>query len=193
LELGLPGDAAVIGNVGNFTAKKDHSSMLRALAGASEGSALAGAHLVLIGSGPLEGELRTEAEALGLTGRVTVLGSRNDVFEQLPLLDVFCHSSRFEGLPIALVEAMATGVACVATAVGGIPEILVDGENGRLVAPGRPEALGRALNEVLTDPDQAAQLGRKAAESAQGLDLRTSVERLQELYLAAHRRAGTRR
>jgi glycosyltransferase involved in cell wall biosynthesis len=193
-QLGLPASHPVIGNVGSFTAKKDHGVLLRALAGARSDSALARARLVLIGSGPLESELRAEVDRLGLDHRVVFLGSRDDVFDLLPLLDVFCLSSRFEGFPIALVEAMATGLVCVATTVGGIPEILVDGENGRLVPPGDPAALGRVLDEVVADVvaggDEAIRMGRRAAETAEKLDLRSSVDQLQQLYRLALERAG---
>jgi glycosyltransferase involved in cell wall biosynthesis len=179
---GLPTDRFLIGNVGNFTRKKDHRNLLRAMAGDGPVSR---AHLVLIGLGPLEQELRDAVAELGLDGRVTFLGSRGDVFELLPLLDLFCLSSEFEGFPIALVEAMATGLPCVATAVGGIPEIVTDGESGLLVPPRDPEALRRAIERVMADPDGAGALATRAREEAARLDLRHAVGQLQELYLEA--------
>ncbi len=176
--LDLPTDRFLIGKVGNFTPKKDHANLLRALAT----DTLAKAHLVLIGLGPLEEELRAQVDQLGLADRVTFLGSRDDVFELLPLLDVFCLSSQFEGFPIALVEAMATGLPCVATTAGGIPEVVDDGVNGLLVPTGDHEALAAAIGRMEADPALARRCGDAARDTAQGLDLRTSTRRLQELY-----------
>ena len=180
--LSLPTDRFLIGNVGNFTPKKDHHTLLRALSGTGP---IADAHLVLIGLGPLEEELRAEVDRLGLGERVTFLGSRGDVFELLPLMDLFCLSSEFEGFPIALVEAMATGLPCVATTVGGIPEIIVDGDNGLLVPPKDPAALGRAIGRVMADDVLATSLGKRAKEDAAALDLRNAVRDLQDVYLEA--------
>ena len=108
---------------------------------------------VLVGLGPLEEELRALAgRARASAGRVRFPGSRDDVFALLPAFDVFVLSSRFEGLPIALLEAMATGVAPVATRVGGIPEVITDGTTALLVDPGDPAALWpRALDRLLVD------------------------------------------
>lgn len=180
-ELGLPADRFLIGNVGNFTPKKDHRNLLQALAGSGN---IGEAHLVLIGLGPLQEELERAARDLGVADRTTFLGSRDDVFELLPLLDTFCLSSQFEGFPIALVEAMATGLPCVATSVGGIPEIVDDGRNGLLVPPGDPLALQAALEKVMADPDLAARCGEEARRSAEGLDLRNAVGELEEIYSA---------
>ena len=179
LSLGLPADRFIVGTVANFTPKKDHDNLLRALAGPGS---IAGAHLVLIGLGPLEDELRKTAAELGVVDRVTFLGSRDDVFELLPLFDAFCLSSRYEGFPISLIEAMATGLACVTTAVGGIPEILDDDVNGLLVPPGEPMALRAALERLVTDRDLVERLGGRAKADSQQLDLRHAVGRLETLY-----------
>jgi glycosyltransferase involved in cell wall biosynthesis len=180
--LGLPAGDFIIGTVANFTPKKDHHNLLRALAGSGP---IAKAHLVLIGLGPLEDELRQLAGELSIVDRVTFLGSRDDVFELLPLFDAFCLSSRFEGFPISLVEAMATGLACVATTVGGIPEILDDDRNGLLVPPGDPLALRAALERLATDEPLVERLGARAETDSQRLDLRHAVDRLQQLYREA--------
>lgn len=180
--LGLPADRTIIMNVGNFTVKKDHMNLLRALAG--EGP-ITGAHLALIGLGPLEQDLRVAAAELGISDRVTFLGSRDDVFELLPLADVFCLSSQFEGFPIALVEAMATGLPCVATAVGGIPELIEDGTNGLLVRPGSPPALQSAIERFIQDPELARTCAVAGRDTALSLDLRHAVRRLEQIYVAA--------
>ncbi|MFV0526936.1 MAG: glycosyltransferase, partial [Acidimicrobiales bacterium] len=162
--IGLDPDRPVVGTVGNLTAKKDHRTLLQAVAG---GRMDPGAQVLIVGSGPLEDDLRRYAAEIGLADRVWFLGTRSDVFGLLALLDVFVLSSRYEGFPIALVEAMTSGVPVVAAAVGGVPELVVDHENGRLVPPGRPDRLGETISEVLADPTAASQLaaaGRRAAE-----------------------------
>ena len=178
-DLDLPAGGFLVGNVGNFTAKKDHDNLLQAMTG--EGP-ISSAHLVLIGLGPLQDQLQRRTAELGLADRVTFLGSRDDVFELLPLMDAFCLSSRYEGFPIALVEAMATGLPCVATTVGGIPEIVEDGVNGLLVPPGDPDRLGAAIERYLTDPSLARACGEAARESAEKLDLRHAVAELEGVY-----------
>ncbi|MEZ5409736.1 MAG: glycosyltransferase [Acidimicrobiales bacterium] len=186
---GLPLDAPVLAKVANFTPKKDHATLLRALSDLTRHPPV---HLALIGSGPLEADLRRQVDELGIGDRVAFLGTRDDVFELLPLMDGFVLSSQYEGFPISLIEAMATGLPCVATTVGGIPEIIVDGTNGLLVPPGRPDQLRDALARIVDDPELRADLGAEARRCAEGLDLRHAVERTQTLYESAlaRRRAG---
>ncbi len=189
LDLGLSPSAFLIANVGNFTAKKNHLNLLRAMA--SEGS-IGSSHLALVGLGPLEDELRQACRDLGITDRVTFLGSRDDVFDLLPLFDLFAVSSRFEGFPIALVEAMATGLPCVATAVGGIPEIIEDGTNGLLVPSDDSEALGQAISRMIDEPELAKRCGVAGRASAEGLDLQQAVEAMEALYHRALTRVTSR-
>ncbi|HEY8526441.1 MAG TPA: glycosyltransferase [Acidimicrobiales bacterium] len=178
--LGLAADAPVVGTVGNFTAKKDQATLLEAAA------RLAGDHpglrVVLVGSGPLEGELRAHADRLGLGDAARFAGSRDDVYGLLPAFDLFALSSRFEGLPIALLEAMACGVPPVVTRVGGIPEVVTDGRDGVLVDPGDPAGLAAALGALLADPARRAALGAAAAERAGAFDLAHAVRRIEAVY-----------
>jgi len=180
--LDLPATARVVGTVGNFTAKKDQATLLRAFASLPD--APADTRLVLVGLGPLEDTLRGLATELGIADRVVWPGSRDDVFALLPAFDTFVLSSQFEGLPIALLEAMATGVAPVATSVGGIPEVITDGRDGLLVPAGDPGALAAALGKVLDDDELRADLGRQAAVRAGEFDLVHAVRRTEALYEA---------
>ena len=109
-------------------------------------------------------------------------GSRKDVLELLPGFDVFCLSSQFEGLSIALVEAMATGVACVATAVGGVPEVIEDEVSGLLVSTGATAELTDALERVLRDEPLRARLAAAGRARAAAFDIGRAARRLQELY-----------
>jgi glycosyltransferase involved in cell wall biosynthesis len=98
---------------------------------------------------------------------------------------VFALSSRFEGLPIALLEAMASGVAPVATRVGGIPEVITDGRDGLLVDPGDPTALAAALARALGDDDERARIAACARARAGDFDLVHAVHRTEEIYRQA--------
>jgi glycosyltransferase involved in cell wall biosynthesis len=182
-ELGLADGDVVVGTVGNFTAKKDQATLLRAMA--VLGRDRPAIRLVLVGSGPLEAELTHQAADLGLAGRAAFVGSRHDVPELLPAFDVFALSSRFEGLPIALLEAMAAGLACVATSVGGIPEVITDGRDGLLVEPGDPDALAIALGKALSDDRLRAELGWRAAERSADFQLWAAVRHIERIYLRA--------
>ena len=122
------------------------------------------ADAVLVGrdlerGGAYEAELRVEAERLGVADRVVFAGHRDDVPALLAGCDVVCLPSSVEGLPLVVLEAMAQGRPVVATAVGGTPELVVDGETGLLVPPGDARALAAALDKVLRDPALARRLG----------------------------------
>jgi glycosyltransferase involved in cell wall biosynthesis len=170
----------VIGTVGNFTAKKAQGDLL--LATAELALQHAELTLVLVGSGPLEATLRSQVEALGLERNVIFTGMRDDVYELLPAFDVFVLSSRFEGLPISLLEAMAAGVPPVATRVGGIPEVIVDGVSGLLVEAGAPDQLTKSVAEVLDDAGLAARLAAGALERSEHFDLAHAVEQTERIY-----------
>ena len=90
---------------------------------------------------------------------MSFLGERNDVASLLPGLDVFAMASRYEGLPCAIVEAMAAARPVVATAVNAVPNVVISGETGLLVPPGQPDLLSRALGYLLENPSVAARLG----------------------------------
>jgi glycosyltransferase involved in cell wall biosynthesis len=177
--LGLDAAAPVVGTVGNFTAKKDQATLLEAAARLAVEHP--GLRLVLVGSGPLEDELRSRARSL-LGDAAVFPGSRDDVYDLLPAFDVFALSSRFEGLPIALLEAMASGVPPVVTRVGGIPEVVTDGDDGVLVEAGDAGSLATALGKVLADPGLRADLGVRATARAAAFDLSHAVRRIEAVY-----------
>lgn len=179
-ELGLGDDEVVVGTVGNLTPKKDHRTLLEALA-RLDGD-LGPVRGVIVGDGPLADRLADDVARLGLAERVQLLGSREDAPALLPAFDVFAMSSRHEGLSIALVEALATGLPCVASDVGGIPEVVVHGESGLLVPPGDPDALARALGAVLGDRDRWRQMVAAAPAHAACYTIEPAVRRLTEIY-----------
>jgi glycosyltransferase involved in cell wall biosynthesis len=177
--LGL-GDEPVVGTVGNLTAKKDHRTLLAAFAELRD--SYPSARLLVVGTGPLEAELREFTALLGLAEAVTFLGMRDDVGDVLAALDVFVLSSTHEGLPIALLEALAAGLPCVVTAVGGIPEVLQDGREGYLVPAGDPSAMVVAIGKVVEDAQLRHDMSARAVDTAANFDLAPAVRRTAELY-----------
>jgi glycosyltransferase involved in cell wall biosynthesis len=107
--------------------------------------------LAVLGTGPLEDDLRQAADRAGVGERVRWLGFRDDVADYVAAADVFCLSSVWEGVPLAAQEAVLLGVPIVATAVGGMPELVDDAVTGRLVPPADPAALADALRQVLAN------------------------------------------
>jgi glycosyltransferase involved in cell wall biosynthesis len=179
-ELGMDGDELLVATVANLRAQKDYPTMLQAarrLADAGEPVSF-----VSVGQGPLAEQLEGERDRLGLGERFRFLGYREDPVRVLVAADVFCLSSRFEGLPIALLEAMAAGLPVVATRVGGIPAVITDGREGRLVPAGDPAALAAAV-AGLRDPGLRARCTVAAAERVRDFGIDRAVQRLQEFYL----------
>jgi len=134
--------------------------------------------------------LQAEADRLGVADRVVFAGYRDDVPALLAGCDVVCLPSRTEGLPLVVLEAMARGKPVVAAAVGGTPELVVDGETGLLVAPDDADALAAALRRVLADPELAARLGEKARRHVEtGFSAAGAADRVLKLYESARRAA----
>lgn len=179
-ELGIPEDAPLVGSVANFKAAKDHATLLRAAARVRE--AIPSVRFLLVGQGPLEADTRRLAAELGLDGTVMFAGFRTDARRLMDSFDAFALSSTYEGLPIALIEAMATGCPAVVTRVGGTPEVVADGVQGFLVPPRDPAALADGLVRLLGDRDLRAGMGAAAAARAQDFDIRTAVRRMEQVY-----------
>jgi len=138
---------------------------------------------VLVGDGPRETALRKLTSELGLEGAVVFLGRRDDVPALLTRAGVVCHPSRMEGLPNAVMEAMAAARPIVATAVGGTPELVQHRRHALLVPPERPEALAAAILELVADPARGARLGAAArARVAESFGVDALVARVDRLY-----------
>ena len=180
--------APVVGSVGCLAARKDYPNLLEALALLDRrGRAF---RAVVVGEGKERGALERQAEQLGLSSRVRFLGERPDVERLLPGMDVFVLASREEGIPNALLEAMAAARPAVATAVGGTPEVMEDGRTGWLVPPRDPDALAAALEAALSDPAEAARRGTAAQRAVRDrMSIESMVTRHQRFYEAAVRGA----
>jgi glycosyltransferase involved in cell wall biosynthesis len=157
-ELGLPSHGHLLGSVGRLTRQKGIDILLNALSliGNSD------FHLVIFGTGGDEARLRDLAVNLGLESRVHFAGYRRDLPIVLGALDLYVHPARFEGMPNAVLEAMAAACPIVATKVDGILELVEDGVHGWLVPPDEPEALAKAMSAVLNNVDEARRRGAAA-------------------------------
>jgi len=171
-ELGLPDDAVVCLNIGSLTEQKNRDTLLDAMARLSDIEAL---RMLVVGSGPERERLEGRAVELGLSPRVLFLGQRLDVPDLLAASDIFVLSSDWEGLPLTILEAMTSGVPCVATAVGGVPEALTNGVTGVTVEPGDPGALADGIRALARDPELRA---RMAAAARDEFDLRFRAEQM---------------
>ncbi|MFN8632548.1 MAG: glycosyltransferase [Chloroflexota bacterium] len=170
--LGLPPDAFVLGTLGRLTEQKGQRALLQTVARLLP--SIPSLYLFLAGIGPLREQLEAEAAALGIADRVRFLGLRRDRATLYAAMDAFVLPSRWEGLSLALVEAMGAGRAVVATAVGGNPEVVTDGRTGLLIPSGDADALTDALASLAADPERRAALGEAAASEARA---RFSIER----------------
>lgn len=176
----VPADAVVFTCVARLSAQKHIGALVRALASPAGPK---GALLMLCGDGEERIELEAEARRLGLAKRVRFLGSRSDVPEVLGASDVFVLSSLYEGHPLSVMEAMAAGRPVVATAVGGVPEIVRPGETGLLVPPGDVEALAAAMARLARDREERERLGRQGAQvAAKCFDVSTMAQAYDRLY-----------
>jgi glycosyltransferase involved in cell wall biosynthesis len=167
--LGLPVEARVVVYTGRLVRTKGLLPLLEAWRGLV--ATRPDAHLVLVGAGGLdmhacEEELRAFVEEHGLGASVQFAGAVDDVSGHLRAADVFAFPSEDEAFGLSLAEAMACGLACASTDVGGLSDLLRDGENGLRVAAGSPGSLQEALGQLLDDPERRAALGREARRDA---------------------------
>jgi glycosyltransferase involved in cell wall biosynthesis len=162
------------GTVGHLTASKGVDTLVRAASIVQR--RLGGGPLVVVGDGPEERTLRALAERLGVD--VGFLGARGDARAICARLDVFSIGSRSEGLPIALLEAMALARPIVATRAGGIPEAIEDGRSGVLVPPDDPMAIAEGVIGLMVDGARAAAIGDAAREDVGRFDVSATAERL---------------
>jgi len=172
--LGLADGELVVGTVGRLTYQKAPDDFVAAI------SALGRPDVVGVWVG--SGELAEETVRLARTARqrVVLCGERGDVADVLPAFDVFAMPSRYEGLPMAVAEAMASGVPVVATAVNAVPDLVEPGVTGLLVPPGRPDLLASAVGYLLDSPAEATRMARAARRRVGAryrlTDLRSALE-----------------
>jgi glycosyltransferase involved in cell wall biosynthesis len=178
-ELGIGAEEIVFGTVANFRAQKDYPNLLAAAVVLRDRDVPV--RIVAVGQGPLEEEMRAQHARLGLAGRVDLLGERADAVRVMSGCDAFVLASNNEGLPVAVMEALALGLPVVGTAVGGMTEA-VDATNGVLVPARDPRGLADAIESLVKDAARREALAAGAAQSAARFDIARSVERIEAVY-----------
>jgi glycosyltransferase involved in cell wall biosynthesis len=181
-DLGIVGNAFVVGTVGRIVAEKNQALLVDALADRLAETL----QLVIVGDGPLLPALRERVARLGERARfVHLLGARRDVPRLLAACDVFALSSDSEGLPLVIVEAMATGLPVVSTDVGGISAVVIDGTTGSMSPPRDARALGQRIAALAAAPTTGVRFGEEGRRRALA---RYSRQRMVDDYFAVYDR-----
>jgi glycosyltransferase involved in cell wall biosynthesis len=181
-ELGIAPDTVLVGTVANYHPKKDWPNLLHAARRVADLGSSAKIRFCFVGQGPLEAEVTALHRHLELDGIVTLTGHRPDAIRLMAGCDIFVLGSKYEGLPVAIMEALALGLPIVATSVGGIPEALTAGEDALLVPPADPNALAAGIVALATDPDRRKQFGAAAARRSHDFDIVRAQSRIEAIY-----------
>ena len=167
----LPNSPIVVGTVGRIAEVKNQKLLVNGVKFLIEKRPELKAHLrlVLVGDGPLYSSLKDYVTEIGLSDLVWMAGDRDDVAELMQLMDVFVLPSLAEGISNTVLEAMATGLPVIATNVGGNPELISEGENGRLVKVGDEEGLAEAIGGLVDNPALRAEMGKKGIDRVKSI------------------------
>ena len=163
-ELGLPLSSPLVGTIGRLQPQKDHKTFLKASSLILK--KFPKVHFLIVGGGSLRDELEDFTKELKIEKNVHFLGERKDIEEILPLMDIFVLTSKREGFPITILEAMACGLPVVATSVGGCPELVEEGETGFIVSPKNPVLLSKRVINLLRNRALGGKMGQKAKKRA---------------------------
>lgn len=167
--------------VARFAPQKNHALLLEAFSRGLAGDPRA--HLVLIGDGDFREQLTERAKSLGLGHKIHFLGVRTDIANALNAMDVFVLSSDWEGNPLSVMEAMASGLPVISTAVGGVPDLLASGKEGLLVREKDAEGLARAMTQLLDNAETRHAMGLAAKQRArQNFDVSRMIRDYEQLY-----------
>lgn len=179
-----PADGSTVVAVGRLSPEKGFDTLVEAIALAS--AEYPSLRLELAGGGPCLPQLRRLADRLGIGDRVTFLGEVSDVPAVLARAALFVLPSLTEGISLTLLEAMARGLPVVATSVGGTPEVVIDGETGRLAPPRAPAELARMIVSTLCDPEASRRMGLAGRRRVEDhFDVRKMVASYEQLYQGA--------
>lgn len=180
-KMSIPQESLVITCVGRLVVMKGHSYLLKAVAQLKK--KFPSICLLLVGDGPLLPDLREEIERMGLDGVVRLLGRRSDIPEILAASDLFVLPSFHEGIPLVVLEAMASQKPVVATNVQGTREIVSNGVDGFLVEPKNHIPLAERIDKLLSNPDLSSKMGQKGREKVERyFRLGKMVEKVEDIY-----------
>jgi glycosyltransferase involved in cell wall biosynthesis len=178
--LGIPGDSMLIVTAGRLSPEKGHRYLVDAISRLNKCN---GAYFVFCGSGACQAELEEKARDADVSEKCRFPGFRRDLQEIFRVMDLLVLPSLTEGLPNVVLEAFACKKPVIASAVGGVPEIVQDGINGVLVPPGDPDSLAKAISSFITSPDQFKHFGEAGyAKVRQNFTFELQTQRLESIY-----------
>lgn len=180
-ELGILPETPILGIIGRLAPQKDHATFLNAAALILH--QLPTACFLVVGDGPLRADLHAQAQALGLEHALIFTGLRSDIPAILNALDLLVFSSRWEGLPVTLLEGMAAARPVVGSAVDGILGVVIPGVTAQIVPPGEPQALAQACLELFRDPERMRRMGAAGKQRVQErYSLEAMIDRTCQVY-----------
>ena len=177
-ELGIDDKSTVIITVGELNANKNHTQVLRALYKLRKTNF----HYLIVGTGEDELKLKKTVNQLSLQSNVSFLGFRKDIPELLSASDIFVLTSRREGLPKAILEAMAVGLPIIATDVRGNRDLVKHGENGLIIPLDDVERTAEAIMKLIAEPELKETMGEKSKELVKYYDLNNILPQMEQIY-----------
>ena len=181
-ELKLRPEIKVIGSIGRLTSEKGHRYLLEAFPAVLR--KFPDSKLLLVGDGNLREKLLMRAKKLGITESVIFLGYKKDIKPLLSIMDIFVFPSLTEGFGMALLEAMAMGVPIIASKVGGIPEIIKEGETGVLVKPKSSSEIAEAIIKLLSEKEISHRMKARSKEEVRRFSVEEMVRKYENLYIS---------
>jgi len=188
-ELGLQSEVPTVGVTVRLVREKGLEFLLEAASYVLEGGRQV--QFLVVGDGPLKGKLESHAKKLKIEHNVSFTGFREDIPQILAIIDIFVLPSLSEGLPVSVIEAMCSGKPVIATNVGGIAEVVVDGETGVLIPPKDSKILAEAITELLDSPEKRKRMGELGRQRALNhFCIEKMVENYEKFYWAFWNKKG---
>lgn len=177
-KFGIPEDKIILMSVGELTKRKNHIVVIEALACLKEYDIL----YVICGDGPLKAQLRAKAEELGVRDRLKLLGFRKDIAELHKAADIFVFPSLQEGLPVAVMEAMASGLPLVASKIRGNEDLISNNQGGYLIKPRDSEQIAKAIERMILNPKKREKMEKHNFEIIKNYGQKTVLQKMNEFF-----------
>ena len=175
-ELGIPQDAKLLISVGELNKNKNHETVIRAIKDLD-------VYYIIAGCGDLQDYLQNIIDEFNLTDRVKLLGYRTDVAELYAVADVFVFPSFREGLPVSMMEAMASGLPCIASKIRGNVDLIDNSENGYLCNPSLSDEFTKAIEKILNNEELKQSIKLSNAQTVKAFDVFNVISEMKRLYL----------
>ncbi|MFA5318159.1 MAG: glycosyltransferase family 4 protein [Patescibacteria group bacterium] len=185
-DLNLPKNSFIIGTVARFVKQKGLVYLIKAAAQVLQDADRSDVYFLIVGYGPMEAELEKLIDDLDIKPRV-IISSARDIKDVLTILDIYAISSLWEGQPIAMLEAMAGGCPVVATKVGGIPEIIIDGQNGLLAESENENSLAKKISQLIKDDDLRIRVTQAGKQTTGKYGLSIYIKKLEEYFITEYK------